>query len=74
MYYFFYQFHKNSRTCNCFAQAQRPKASFLESEILIEEMYLNVEHEINAKLCNHSVLEAEFQFGEVNLKLVSSPY
>ena len=55
----------NELVVNCFGQSQRPSASFLASEIIISDMYLNVVNEQIAKLCNHSVLEAEFTWGPV---------
>ncbi len=65
----------NELVVNCFGQSQRPSASFLSSEILIEDMYLNVINEKLAKLCNHSTLEAQFSWGKVwenfNLKFIN---
>lgn len=55
----------NELTVNCFGQSQRPSASFLKSEIIIGDLYLNVVNEQIAKLCNHSVLEAQFSWGKV---------
>ena len=50
--------------CNCFAQAQRSSASFLESHVYADSLYVNVESIAIAKLCNHSVIQAEFTFGK----------
>jgi hypothetical protein len=51
---------------NCFAQSQRPSASFMTSQLNLDELYLNVIHKTKAILCNHSVLEAKFKLGQVN--------
>ena len=50
--------------CNCFAQAQRSSASFLESHVYADSLYVNVESIAIAKLCNHSVIQAEFTVGK----------
>ena len=55
----------NELIVNCYGQSQRPSASFLKSEIIIGDMYLNVLNEKLTRLCNHSVLEAQFSWGKV---------
>jgi hypothetical protein len=45
-------------------QSQRPSASLLNSSLLLEELYLNVEKKVVVQLSNHSMLEAEFVWGE----------
>lgn len=54
----------NVISCNCYAQVQRSNASFLESQVYADGLYLNVETIAIAKLCNHSVLQTEFKFGK----------
>lgn len=43
---------------------QKTYASFLESQIYIDSLYLDVEDIAIAKLVNHSVMETEFRFGQ----------
>jgi hypothetical protein len=52
------------RTFNCLAQSQRPSASLVQSSLLLEELYLNVEKRVVVQLCNHSMLEADFIWGK----------
>ena len=59
----------NDLFVNCFAQSQRPSASFVKSELVIDDMYLNVPNEKTIQLCNHSVLEATFSWGKVNINI-----
>ncbi len=54
----------NTLACNCYAQVQRACASFVESEVTLDTLYLNVEDIAVARLCNHSVLETRFKFGK----------
>lgn len=55
---------------NCFGHAQRPAASFLHSEIHLDHLFLNIEHEFTYKLCNHSMLRADFVWGQVNWRFL----
>lgn len=59
----------NVLTVNCHAQAQRPLVSFLNSEIVLNELYLNVETSLFVNICNHSVLETEFCWTKVHLSV-----
>ena len=51
---------------NCHAQAQRPTVSLLNSEVMLNELYLNVEASLFVNICNHSVLETEFYWAKVH--------
>lgn len=42
----------------------------MKSQLVLDELYLNVIHNTKAILCNHSVLEAEFRLGQVNFVVV----
>ncbi len=54
----------NTIACNCVAQVQKANASFLDSQVTVDALYLNVEDIAIARLCNHSVLETRFKFGK----------
>jgi hypothetical protein len=56
----------NVLTVNCHAQAQRPTVSLLSSEVVLNELYLNVEASLFVNICNHSVLETEFCWSKVH--------
>jgi hypothetical protein len=56
----------NILAVNCHAQAQKPTVSLLNSEIVLNELYLNVETSFFVNICNHSVLETEFCWIKVN--------
>ena len=53
---------------NCYGQAQRPVASFLQSEIILDNLFLNIEQEFTFQLFNHSMLKADFVWGKVSFK------
>jgi len=55
----------NVITVNCHAQAQTPTVSLLNSEVVLNELYLNVEASLFVNICNHSVLETEFFWAKV---------